>query len=290
MNCQTITRNNQYLSITLHNTIHKRTISIDLETDFSDSNRVKNMEQNPINSTHIISTIRTYTLQQEWTSIKNKNKTVKNKHSNKTQLQKNHTSQLPLDWTRLKSCCCFNTFHPKPSLSSTSLHGASLFLLPWNPDTCWFQGHFLLKDNQCLEISTSIGLLAQLLEVDACCQCMDGGYKELSMVAYFTPEYHKDKREKRTHLWDKLVCTGGTMMTINSHPFDKDDTRFLYETNKILTGQQVEPIMKKYFHSVWKEFKDVDEDYLSETISSFFYISVGSMKINVDEGIFKEVK
>lgn len=106
---------------------------------------------------------------------------------------------------------------PKNGNTNEYIHlkGKALFCLH-EIDCTWFQGHFILDGTNGVKslANKSLGLLAVQREMDACMECLDGGYRELDLTII----RHKPQRRKSIV---PCVSTGGDMIRLRS-----DDGRF----------------------------------------------------------------
>jgi len=154
-----------------------------------------------------------------------------------------------------------------------TMRGKGLFCLH-ELDCKWFQGHFLSSSigtrTATGNVGNSIGLLVtQREDVDDCLQCANAGYRELDMkLLRPSSSSSLGLNGKRKELKiQKLVCTGGDMLRIHTPPLlevggteakrlshatqrGSQPEEVKFEAEKIITGANVEPLVRRYFSNL----------------------------------------
>ena len=172
---------------------------------------------------------------------------------------------------------------------STTLNGKGIFCLH-SLDTDWFQGYFIPDNSNSISNLNSkrkpLALLAvNRNDVDDCLQCSDGGYREIDLTAFssapkkFEEESNvKEKKQtvkkRKTKKWTRVICTGGDMLcfsesttpiTTESSSGRRQDGKLRFEAEKVLTGEKVEPFMKRYFSNLLQHVvRNVDVDRVAD--------------------------
>jgi hypothetical protein len=177
---------------------------------------------------------------------------------------KSKPSHLPLGWTQVKrkrtaevsgessdvvDWCCDDpscprpSQHPKLSLKEsqessgdtpTTIRGHAIFCMS-DIDPTWVQGYFLVDG-----IKKPWGLLAVTEELDECLQCVDGGYRRVTLTVFPFPR----KKVSYTVDW-----TGGDMMRLEGESVSM-------EPDRMLTGTKALPYVRKYFMNIIQKLRD----------------------------------
>jgi hypothetical protein len=178
---------------------------------------------------------------------------------------KSKPSSLPLGWTQVKrkrtpkaggdssdvvDWCCDDPSCPRPSqrpkLSLTesqesssdttrTIRGHAIFCLP-DIDPTWLQGYFLVDG-----IKKPWGLLAVNEKLDECLQCVDGGYRRVTLTVF------PFSRKKVS--WNTVDWTGGDMMRLEGESVHM-------EPDRMWTGTKALPYVHKYFMNIIQKLRD----------------------------------
>ena len=163
---------------------------------------------------------------------------------------------------------------------STTLNGKGVFCLH-SLDTDWFQGYFIPdKSNSNSNLNSKRKPLELLAvnrnDVDDCLQCSDGGYREIDLTVFSksSPKEVEDEestsnvkekkqfiKKRKTQKWTRMICTCGDMLCFSesttpittgnsSSGSRRQDGKLRFEAEKVLTGEKVEPFMKRYFSNL----------------------------------------
>jgi hypothetical protein len=172
---------------------------------------------------------------------------------------------LPLGWTQVKrkrtpeaggessdvvDWCCDDPSCPRPSqrpklsltesqepsgVTKTTIRGHAIFCLP-DIDPTWVQGYFLVDG-----IKKPWGLLAVTKELDECLQCVDGGYRQVTLTVF---PFSRKKVSFNTVDW-----TGGDMMRLHNESVSM-------EPDRMWTGTKALPYVHKYFMNIIQKLRD----------------------------------
>lgn len=207
----------------------------------------------------------------------------------------------------------------KDEHTMSSLKGKALFCLH-SLDCTWFQGQFIpssVASTSTNTISTktsasSFGLLAvQRSDLDECLQCKDGGYREIDLTILSTSNRDfgirgKKQRGKRRKLKvEKLQCTGGDMLRITTPPtfnhsssnittsdimtdtfdnesLDQTQTQVTFDAERIITGNRVESLVKRYFPNILSDSSSLNtkRDSFSDLLPDCAIV-IGDMHLQV---------
>jgi hypothetical protein len=102
----------------------------------------------------------------------------------------------------------------------------------------WLQGYFIPKGS-----NKPWGLLAVQEVIDDCLECIDGGYRRLSLTVF-----HRHRRQKSSKI-QHVDWTGGDMMRL-SHP------DLTMEADRLWTGPRALPYVNKYFKRLVTKLRD----------------------------------
>lgn len=168
------------------------------------------------------------------------------------------TESLPLDWTRLgvkrkrsdqEEECCKDPLSLCRHRSSFRFNGESTIVVDEKRENIhqgqaifclhdvspsWFQGYFVSS-----HLQQPLGLLAVQEEIDKCLECASGGYRRLTMNIFTSPNRIK---------YSGIDWTGGDMIRLTN---DKVEM----ETNRLVTGSQTLPYLKKYFEPLMTQIQ-----------------------------------
>jgi hypothetical protein len=196
---------------------------------------------------------------------------------------------LPLGWTQVKrkrstknsdgknndgeetdemDICCDDPSCPRPSqrprmsnldaninnseTQTTTYRGHAIFCLhDINPS--WVQGYFLTKESK-----KPWGLLAVLEDIDECLQCVDGGYRRVTITVFPFSNAHKKESYKNVD-W-----TGGDMMRLNGEKVNM-------EPDKLYTGKKAISHVEKYFRHLLQKLRneETEEGETKSTVLDF---------------------
>lgn len=168
------------------------------------------------------------------------------------------TEPLPLDWTRVKRRRPGTNGDDGPcdlpdvvQFDETALteqqelvQGLGVICMH-DSDSTWFQGYFFPNQKEGMGTLGDIaslkqdcrqkpwGLLAVQDELDECLQCVDGGYRRISLTVCRFPSRRKERLPN-------VEVTGGDMMRFEGETV-------LYEPHKLTTGPQAVPMVEDLF-------------------------------------------
>jgi hypothetical protein len=177
------------------------------------------------------------------------------------------TEALPMDWTRVKrkrcdddECCddpvncqlrnrrtSSSALPLKRTISNKKerIHdGYAIFCLH-DANPSWFQGYFLPSNT-----ANPWGLLAVQEEIDNCLECESGGYRRLTLkLPNHLPRImnNNDSATSTTRI-SGIDWTGGDMMRLSNDKVEMN-------TQRLLTGKEALPYVKKYFGSLLKRLQ-----------------------------------
>ena len=185
--------------------------------------------------------------------------------NNDTAEGKSKPPLLPLGWTQVKrkrtpeaggessdvvDWCCDDPSCPRPSQlpklslstefqessgdKTTTIRGHAIFCMP-DIDPPWVQGYFLVDG-----IKKPWGLLAVNEEIDECLQCVDGGYRQVTLTVF------PFSRKKVSYTVD---WTGGDMMRLEGESVSM-------EPDRMMTGTKALPYVHKYFMNMIQKLRD----------------------------------
>mmetsp|Transcript_28266 Transcript_28266/g.32514 ORF Transcript_28266/g.32514 Transcript_28266/m.32514 type:complete len:375 (+) Transcript_28266:51-1175(+) len=160
----------------------------------------------------------------------------------------------------------------------------------------WFQGYFIpcnsksdvanftVSSDWC---SRPVAILAKQRILSDCCECLDGGYKELNLVFYGRDQTGNRRGMKRRQLTLPATCTGGDMMHIRPLLDDKsrkemkstfdggndDGPKELqptvhFDTKRVITGEKVTSYMKKYFSVIVRKASQTKDNCIHNDTSN----------------------
>jgi hypothetical protein len=183
---------------------------------------------------------------------------------------KSKSLPLPLGWTQVKrkrtpkaigessdvvDWCCDDPSCPRPSqrpklslaelpeekslgdphTTTSTFRGHAIFCMP-DVDPTWVQGYFQVDG-----IKNPWGLLAVTEELDECLQCVDGGYRRVTLTVF------PFSRKKVS--WNSVNWTGGDMMRLEGESVSM-------EPNRMWTGTLALPYVHKYFMKIIQKLRD----------------------------------
>lgn len=166
-----------------------------------------------------------------------------------------------------------------------TLRGKALFCLH-SLDCTWFQGRFV--DSQMASVANrrvkTLGLLVQQREdIDECLQCHDGGYREIDLSIY--SKKIAGKREREKVVMERLECTGGDMLCIRNTDDVSEEVLedVSFEAERIITGQKVEPLVKRYFPNLVASNQKSVLEQLPDCA-----VVLGEMKLRLSKEFFSQ--
>lgn len=133
---------------------------------------------------------------------------------------------------------------------SPVVEGVVVICLPdINPS--WFQGYLQLKG-----FSKPWGLLGEQQELDACLQCSDGGYRQVSLTLF---PFDKTNKDDPSIVLNDIDWTGGDMMQLQSEDI-------CMKPDRMWTGSKTLPFLDKYFGDLVRQIRDRAADQGSDVL------------------------
>lgn len=200
-------------------------------------------------------------------------------------------SELPLDWTRMKSkrkrlnsqeedeneegrncircnrngqnCCRPITSNSSgsQSLLRRQLQGCAIFCL-LESDPNWFQGYFFAKTAQQQDCSVPVGLLAIQRAVEDCLACSEGGYRQIDLQIC-----------KSQVTITNIEWTGGDMMNL------RDGRGFSFAAQRIQTGPEAYFMARQVFNKLVRQQEQINPNQDFEVVFPDLLIVAGSMEL-----------